>query len=1309
MDSLGKELVGYVKSKGTKLNIKRVFTLTLSLTLMLQSTLTAFAVDLTETPVELPEAVTIVETETGESLSDNSLVPEQTEDNNLNNVESTEILDKVEEKRLDYEYHDAEISVEVKLPEDTSVPSNSVLVVTEITQDNTEFNELTEVAKDTLETEIKSIQLFDISFYTENNEYIDVDDTAEVKITTNKISLEADDLKVIHYENNTNPVEIMDVTAIDDVVTFTTDGFSIFALVEIEGDISGDVGFTRVHNIDATALDGKSYIITSKNAKYMLGKSYHNGESGKLGAHEVSSLSESDYVYHVFEKISGSERLYKIYTVINGAKYYLKLSGASGDGMGLHGTSVVANATIFKIENVGDDNIYIRYNDNDRYFINLSGGETSHNGFMAWKTDDDGSKIALCNESEIQTKYVNDLDGRDFAIVSHASNTKFVSATALSEGTRVSAVEASIADEKHVYGDNITYWTFEATDAVHGQYYVSTVDENGNTLYLNVSSDSETVSLDSTKPTNPLTIIDEGNYNITINSGGRVLDNYTYQNMFGSWTYTGSTNQMFKLYEREESYIKYDLNFQFKEHDRGWIGGKPTVETNMQVVDANTTLSGINGTISSDGYYSNLTFYTDTPDMSANIVGGDDVAHVNGYLAQQNRPNGSDYEFLGWETEVNGTTYYFNVNADVEFSEGNILVTDVNNEKIVVPAGNVFKGRWKQVRDIALFYINYRGLINEYPDPPYNDFTPCVGIAYVYNGDAERLFGVEYDTDISSYIVPEFDETSDDMQIVVQYVRFKDNDSFMLTKDVEGLTEADFEQLILECLSESNHEMNLHIGKMNSVRVNTADLHGENYDIRWYKLADEYDAWHIDGLVTETPKDVEIQLKVNGLDNSELDAYFNVEANTNTDEYDSTTGKVGVNVDVVTDLGNGNEAIKSFDLYASNNLDDTEAERFSFLGYDEGYGLTTYFWSVPTASLSDYVFSVDNADISGYNCITVIEIVLEDGTVVTVEDTEVNIRDYETDTNKVNTVRIYKTYTQDNTVMLSILNKASDSDAVLAGSEFKLYNADKSVDLTLYTDPNGNILVNDLPVGDYTLEHTKAADGYELNAETKYDIKVTTTDSGELVLLVNGETPLYKVENGEVTLFNQLVVTNDLAVVMKYQFKVIWDDKCEESKIPESLTIKVKQIREVQTFAATGSTSYTLNKANNWSVTWDDYSGLDYEVTYELPDGFTGVLKTTETAELYLMELKVTPEVKSDESDKSDKDPDKKEETKEEVKDNKTEENKTADTDTKNDNTTSTTGTPDKSTGDNSSLVAWASLLVISALMCVLTLKRNKR
>ncbi|MCD7864379.1 MAG: Cna B-type domain-containing protein [Lachnospiraceae bacterium] len=156
---------------------------------------------------------------------DGSIQPDATEEAVLEGTE--------EETVPTYTYEDDTLTVTVVLPEDSEVPEDAVLVVTALTEADDSYETLEQQAQETLSSAIQNILFYDISFYTTNDEYIPVDETAQVSLVFQDSAL-TENTFVMHFTEDANTgVELVNANlALNEdgtvsSITFEIDGFSV--------------------------------------------------------------------------------------------------------------------------------------------------------------------------------------------------------------------------------------------------------------------------------------------------------------------------------------------------------------------------------------------------------------------------------------------------------------------------------------------------------------------------------------------------------------------------------------------------------------------------------------------------------------------------------------------------------------------------------------------------------------------------------------------------------------------------------------------------------------------------------------------------------------------------------------------------------------------------------------------------------------------------------------------------------------------------------------------------------------------------
>lgn len=155
-----------------------------------------------------------------------------------------------------YDYFDGIVDVKVEIPADSGIPEDAVLRVTPIDVTDSNYLNLLASAEVAVDGTLSRAQFYDISFYTADLEYIPVGETARVtmRFAEGVITPNADTL-VLHYEDNESTPTVIEGVSIsqeivlnastfnvlasviettETVLTFETDGFSVFGVVEVE-------------------------------------------------------------------------------------------------------------------------------------------------------------------------------------------------------------------------------------------------------------------------------------------------------------------------------------------------------------------------------------------------------------------------------------------------------------------------------------------------------------------------------------------------------------------------------------------------------------------------------------------------------------------------------------------------------------------------------------------------------------------------------------------------------------------------------------------------------------------------------------------------------------------------------------------------------------------------------------------------------------------------------------------------------------------------------------------------------------------
>ena len=496
---------------------------------------------------------------------ENNKSEENTEKENIISEEETSNEEaKIEdtEKINELIYEDKKIKVTVY--SEKGFQKETTLNVSKLKQDSKEYEDY---EKDTLKemkkigyNEIDNLQLYDISLIY-NNEEIEPDGTVSVKIEYPKSQdINIDELNVIHFTNDEKPEVVKDINIVKQVeeLQFDTDSFSVYAIVE--GVYVEDPDDRNIHTIDD--IDGQDVYIYG-----ILNNTYY-AKDGFITVKNVRCLTrstnnESEGVLYHFTKVPGTDN--QFYIQHSETNQYLCMN-ATGN------MSFDANTgTEFTIEyfNDGIEEVFYIYrygNNNQKYCINIKGGDATTGGFGGSTYKDNGSRILLLKPEESIVDVGDDPYGLNNKTYGLVLNKKTDSEGALSAAmmsevkymrfTAQQLLEKPDPSEESegvfVYiGNDISLWTFHYESGLN--YYIST-EIDGQTKYICLNGPD--VSLVDEVNNNCLFKIESdedipGKYRFVSNNYAMSLREGSISKGFGGLADTGgyNSNQWFNLVE----------------------------------------------------------------------------------------------------------------------------------------------------------------------------------------------------------------------------------------------------------------------------------------------------------------------------------------------------------------------------------------------------------------------------------------------------------------------------------------------------------------------------------------------------------------------------------------------------------------------------------------------------------------------------------------------------------------------------------------------------------------------------------------
>ncbi len=125
--------------------------------------------------------------------------------------------------------------VTVDFDKDAGIPEGAQLKVSEVTEDNSKYDDYVEQATDAIDSRAEAlnyIKLLNIEIVDENGDKVDLEAPVDVTIKLlDKEQNEEEQTQVVHFEGANEMPVVLDSSAEADTVSFSADGFSVYAIV----------------------------------------------------------------------------------------------------------------------------------------------------------------------------------------------------------------------------------------------------------------------------------------------------------------------------------------------------------------------------------------------------------------------------------------------------------------------------------------------------------------------------------------------------------------------------------------------------------------------------------------------------------------------------------------------------------------------------------------------------------------------------------------------------------------------------------------------------------------------------------------------------------------------------------------------------------------------------------------------------------------------------------------------------------------------------------------------------------------------
>lgn len=1054
------------------------------------------------------------------------------------------------------------ITAEVQL--NTALPAGAELTVTPIGAESEGYAAMAAQIEEALSENIEKLTLLDLSFMVDG-EYHSVSDNATVTLCFDGDIFAGRQVKVFHFTEN-GPTELNSTAttfstfslrdeAIQTQLTFETEGFSVFAVVEVVGNANF---YEQVTNVAANALAGSYYILNNDSTAAMMAAVTTDNKFNYPALSETSVVNTNDlsgYTLWTLEPVS--ENSYKIYsTDAVGNKQYLAAqhvvsNGSEQPSWGLGALTLTTSEAMATTFSVTANNGIYQFAYSNRYITDLTDNSlengTTPYGFTmhTWKATE--SDLRLYQKIPDTIVPLTGLDGRKYAIVNLNTASRQYAMTSTHTnvgGDKLQAVPVTVINGNdgitYVTGTGITEWEF-TNAGTNGYYYIKATDTN---KYLNITGQGENITTSDTPQAILIEINeDNGTGQITLKANGVKLNwigaNASRGNIFGAWSGTdrNSCQTLCVVYNSHNNNILfYDLNIPTPQGGSNWYNTPSlsaitqTVTTDSQklltVQGENDVGSFVYNTLSAGRGPAAANFYNQQNSLNKNAG----TLTADNYLSP-----GDEYRFIGWKVTVDGVERFISPNATVVLLEdGQIQIND-GETVLTVPTETILVGQWDYISSVVLFFVNYGDTMLEKQDNQpiigygVNYYTEVVALGHLYDNDDSIdsispgktnvvVNGVTSEKDsilrsndalIQAEIVEKFNPAKEGTQIVIDAVsQFNTETNQFEYVHVTNINQNQLEASVGQYLQKDPNQ-NTQV-QLDSAYIDKREINADNYKLYWYlqKLVED-EGWHIDGVLVAKTKPMKIYKTFSGL---------------TTDQADTAIQKMTFPLNLIRTVDSQDRKDDYITLQAA-------SSQSGVYTYDGRPGTGNIFkWTLESVKGQRYTFEEEGYDVTGYDCSSLVSVHYADGAVVYKYNTDATYTDATGNTDaitdlfadkpleggQVESIIFANFYTPTGTGMFSISKVADDFGQVrLRGAEFTLTKGGTVITQT--TNENGAAHFSDLEPGTYTLTETKAPTGYQSLDTTWTVVVAKDNDKVTVTIQKEGETTtqtLYDSGNG---------------------------------------------------------------------------------------------------------------------------------------------------------------------------------------------------
>ena len=329
-------------------------------------------------------------------------------------------------------------------------------------------------------------RIFDISILDEAGNKLQPAGFVDVKMELLEDELISDNTSIVHFEGADERPHLLSADANGNSVSFVTDGFSAYAIVN--GPEADNDGWMRVSFLNEVKEYGTEGLYIGHTAGYYLMnevRKYNNSNVYGIAKTAKSDYPDGGAEKYYFEQVSGYEDRFYIYTFdAQGNKVYIYNSG--NDSLYLEESQ--KSVFTLRVQN----GTFVLNVSNNRY-LNMW-GSTNGNIFAAYTSADAGSNFYFWHYEKDETADPYELDGKTYGLMRYdeGTNGKALMNTVLDagslEGLALTVMSKTGNKDRLFVPDSseISLWSFEHIES--DNYYISSIID-GNRRYLNISGE----------------------------------------------------------------------------------------------------------------------------------------------------------------------------------------------------------------------------------------------------------------------------------------------------------------------------------------------------------------------------------------------------------------------------------------------------------------------------------------------------------------------------------------------------------------------------------------------------------------------------------------------------------------------------------------------------------------------------------------------------------------------------------------------------------------------------------------------------